>query len=65
MRSFLGFLLLVALLVGVFAFAVLPVAGPGLVSAVIRGTPPLAGQSRARVTTRWTGGCRLATRRPW
>jgi hypothetical protein len=44
MRSFLGFLFLVALLLGVFAFAVLPVAGPGLVSAVIRGTPPLAGQ---------------------
>jgi len=45
MRSFLGFLLLVALLLGVFAFAVLPLAGPGLVSAVVRGTPPLAGQS--------------------
>ena len=45
MRSFLGFLLLVALLVGVLAFAVLPLAGPGLVSAVIRGTPPLAGQN--------------------
>jgi hypothetical protein len=44
MRSFLGFVLLVALLLGVFAFAVLPLAGPGLVSAVIRGTPPLAGQ---------------------
>ena len=47
MRSFLGFLLLVALLVGVLAFAVLPLAGPGLVSAVIRGTPPLAGQNVA------------------
>jgi hypothetical protein len=45
MRSFLGFLILVALLVGVLAFAVLPVAGPGLVSAVIRRTPPLAGQN--------------------
>ena len=45
MRSFLGFLVLVALLLGVFAFAVLPLAGPGLVSAVIRGTPPLAGQN--------------------
>lgn len=44
MRSFLGFLLLVVLLIGVLAFAVLPLAGPGLVSAVIRGTPPLAGQ---------------------
>jgi len=47
MRSLLGFLVLVALLVGVFAFAVLPLAGPGLVSAVIRGTPPLAGQNVA------------------
>lgn len=45
MRSFLGFLILVALLVGVLAFAVLPLAGAGLVSAVIRGTPPLAGQN--------------------
>src|SRR6266404_6081579 len=45
MRSFLGFLILVALLIGVFALVVLPVAGPGLVSAVIRGTPPLAGQN--------------------
>jgi hypothetical protein len=45
MRSFLGFLILVALLVGVLAFAVLPIAGPGLVSAVIRGMPPLAGQN--------------------
>jgi hypothetical protein len=45
MRSFLGFLILVVLLVGVLAFAVLPVAGPGLVSAVIRGMPPLAGQN--------------------
>lgn len=47
MRSFLGFIVLVALLLGVFAFAVLPLAGPGLVSAVIRGTPPLAGQKVA------------------
>jgi hypothetical protein len=45
MRSFLGFLVLVALLSGVLAFAVVPLAGPGLVSAVIRGTPPLAGQN--------------------
>ena len=45
MRSFLGFLVLVALLIGVLAFAVVPFAGPGLVSAVIRGTPPLAGQN--------------------
>jgi hypothetical protein len=45
MRSFLGFLVLVALLVGVLAFAVLPFVGPGLVSAVIRGTPPLVGQN--------------------
>jgi hypothetical protein len=45
MRGLLGFLILVALLIGVMAFAVLPVAGPGLVSAVIRGTPPLGGQN--------------------
>jgi len=32
MRSFLGFLILVALLIGVFALVALPVAGPGLVS---------------------------------
>jgi len=51
MRSFVGFLILVALLVGVLAFAVLPLAGPGLVSAVIRGTPPLAGQNTT-VSTR-------------
>jgi hypothetical protein len=45
MRSFLGFLVLVVLLIGVLAFGVVPLAGPGLVSAVIRGTPPLAGQN--------------------
>ncbi|HYN69971.1 MAG TPA: hypothetical protein VEX41_07165 [Candidatus Eisenbacteria bacterium] len=44
MRSFLGFVVLVVLLISVFAFAVVPLAGPGLVSAVVRGTPPLRGQ---------------------
>jgi hypothetical protein len=46
-RSFLGFVLLVVVLLGAALFLVAPAAGPGVVSAIIRGTPPLAGQDVA------------------